>query len=353
MNNQLEKVTLDKGTSFQVELVNKIDKATQEMGQAFTDYGRQCVINAIANLVTTCKTNDIPFNSIDQTMVKIALQNVGYTELNFAATPAEAYFDLRKSGQGYSISIKPQGAGNEKLTRRFGVNVKELRPAWLVREGDEFEYPQYDGINVTPPKWRPKSFDKKVIMVVYPVILNNGSVEYLIATREGIKPNLIAQIRQNNLYTFKKDKFNVDVEKRDAFYDEVNSTLEDMTVDQILSDPRWIKELTPTYSSGGSREAMVIRKMKNNALKNYPREFSSDIIRQAVSDMYEDRDDSLKKDNVVDVDMVEKVESEITEPPTGEDAIKDFDVNEDGKVAPKQEAKVPEAKSIDSYEEDL
>ena len=368
--NNLANVNLTKGQQLQVELVNQVDKATQDMGATITEYGRQCVINAIGNLVTYCRTNGVQFGLIDPTMVKIALQNVGFTELNFAATPAEAYFDLRKTVfedgkgnkvNGYTIAVKPQGAGNEKLTRRFGVNVKELKPAWLIREGDEFTYPSFNGLHMTPPKWTPKSYDKKIIMVCYPLVLKDDSVEYLIATREGIKPNLIAQVRQNNLYTFKKKNSKgyevTDTEARDKFYDEVNEIFEKLTVDEILADPRWREQLTPTYTSGGSKEAMVLRKMKNNALKNYPREFATDYIAQAVKDMYEDKDESLNidKKNAIDIDPVEKVEDEIKEEPKPENVVPNFEVNDDGEVVEENVAEEPNpgTSKSDNYDEVL
>lgn len=332
---------------FQVDIVNLVDKGLEESGAKFTDYGRTCVINAMASFITVCRNNDYDLKKIDQTTLKIALQNVGFTELNFAATPAEAYFDIRKNDGGYSVSIKPQGAGNEKLTRKFGVNLKDLKSAILVREGDNYTLPGFDGEKMTPFKWQPKSLDAKVIMVVYPVVKNDGTLEYLMATRESIKPNLIAQIRQSNLYSFKKienGKSVIDVEKRDQFYEEVNREFEKLTVDQILANEKWRKQLTPTYTSGGSVEAMVIRKMKNNALKNYPREFDNSYEAEAYKDMWEDKDDSLniQKEKAIDVDVVQKVEKEITEEPKDESAPQDFNVSVDGEIVKEEPETVKE-----------
>lgn len=331
---------------FQVQMINLVEKGIMESGAKFTEYGKMCVINAMAACITFCKTNGYDLQKVDQTSLKIALQNVGFTELNFAATPVEAYFDPSKNADGtVMLAIKPQGAGNEKLTRRFGVNVKELKSAILIREGDEYTLPGFDGEKSTPFKWQPKSFDGKIMMIVYPLLKTDGSYEYLIATREGIKPNIIAQIRKSNMHTFKKknDKglWVDDVVARDKFYEEINTEFEKLTVDEILADPKWRKELNPTYTSGGSVESMVIRKMKNNALKNYPREFSNQFIADAVNSMWEDKDDSLfeKKEKVIDVDAVKKVESEINEEPKSENAIKDFDVDEDG-VAEKKETPI-------------
>lgn len=334
-----ELTTLKGGLALQDQLLNELDVAAKNMGQDFTDYGKKCVVNAIASLVIYTKQNNVPFTEFDPTLVRLALQNIGYTELNIAAIPSECYFDIRKTKDGKrTLTIKPQGAGNEKLLRAYGVNVKEVKNAWLIREGDEFTYPSFNGLEMTPPKWTPKSYDGKVIMVVYPVIKLDNSVEYLIATREGIKPNIIAQVRQNSLYD--KDK--------DRIYAQIEEDAEKLTVDQLLAKPEWAKIINPTYTSGGSKEQMILRKMKNNALKNYPKEYRDAFMADAVKNMFEDNDDSLKvnKDEVIDteVDPVEKVEQEINEKPQA-DAIPDFKVDDETGVIeePKpQEVKVEE-----------
>ena len=155
------------------------------------------------------------------------------------------------------------------------------------------------------------------------------------------------------LYKFKKKvkgqngkEYEVpDKEKRDEFYKRVDTELENMKVDEILANPEWLEWVNPTYSSGGSKEQMIIRKMKNNALKNYPKEYDNAYIKNSVENMYEDRDDSLdekpKKIQGGDVDVVEKVEKEINAP-VNETAPKDFEVSEDGEVV-KEEKKVVDA----------
>lgn len=339
----------------QNELVAELDLSAAETGVAFSDYGKKCVMNAIAGLVTMAQSQGIAFNQINGSLLKLALQNIGYTELNYAAMPSEVYFDLRKSTDDkgnvtYTPSMKPQGAGNEKLVRKYGVGIKELKPAWLVREGDEFTYPSFDGIEMTPPKWTPKSYDKKVMMVVYPLVKQDGSVEFLIATREGIKPNIIAQIRQNTLYAFKDyTTKKVDEKKRDEFYNALNEYAEAHTVDELLANQEYAKYVNPTYTSGGSKESMILRKMKNNALKNYPKEYDNAAQADAVMNMWEDKDESVLEKPKVEKDVVAKVEKEIAETPSA-DAVKDFTVDEDGVVEvkpkaaeePKQEETAPE-----------
>ena len=83
---------------------------------------------------------------------------------------------------------------------------------------------------------------------------------------------------------------------------------------------------------------MILRKMKNNALKNYPKEYDSAAQRDAVENMWDDNDDSIKEKSSVAKDVVAKVEHEINEE-TKEGAIQDFTVDEDGVV--NTENKVP------------
>ena len=173
-------------------------------------------------------------------------------------------------------------------------------------------------------------------MVVYPAEKIDGSVEFLIATREGIKPNIIAQIRQNAMYAFFKHengKKTPDYQKRDEFYEKLNNYAEEHTVDELLNNPEFSKYVNPTYTSGGSKEQMIIRKMKNNALKNYPKEYNTSYIRDAVESMYEDRDETVmeKPKGYITPNVVDKVEKEINEV-TDEEAVQDFTVDEDGVV---------------------
>ena len=347
---QVETKPLTGALKVQSDLMNELNVSSENNGVEFTPYGKKCVLNAIAGLVAMTTAQGIEFNKLNAPLLKMALQNVGYTELNYSAMPSEVYFDLRKVKKddgsfSYVPSIKPQGAGNEKLLRKYGVGlVKDtgLKSAWLIREGDGFTLPAYNGLEMTPPTWTPKSFDKKVVMVIYPAQKTDGTVEYLIATREGIKPNIIAQIRQNTLYAFQKfdGKQKVtDEEARNKFYDELNKFAETHSVDELIDNPIYAAYINPTYTSGGSKEQMILRKMKNNALKNYPKEYDSAAQRDAVESMWEDNDDSIKEKPSVAKDVVAKVEHEINESPK-EDAIKDFTVDDDGVV--KAESKVPD-----------
>ena len=363
-------VQLTQSQSFTNELVLKLEKGNEEIGEQFSDYGKRCVVNAIAGLLTVCKQNDIKTSDLDATLLQLQLQNIGFTELNYASSPAEVYFDLRKvvvekedgtKVTRYAVTIKPQGAGNEKLVRKFGMNVKELYPAWLVREGDEFTYPMWNGDKITPPTWKIKGTSGKVILVVYVVKKTTGECEYLMADRESVKPNLIAQIRQNSMYAFKVECTNskgakyqkIDEEKRAKFYAQVDADFEGKTLDECLKMEKYKEYINPTYTSGGSMEAMIQRKMRNNALKNYPKEYDTTLISEKVMNMWEDKDDTvLEKPAIAKKDVVDIVDAQVEEP--GTETPNDFEVDEDGVVVEKEtkveEQQNPEPQPIDEQE---
>jgi len=382
--NELEKkekneVALTGGLSFQTKLLNELDKANEEFGTDFTKYGRTCAINALASVVMFCKSKGVELTELDGSMLRLQIQNVGFTELNMATIPSEAYIDLRKTYKwvdvtdpatgevkkekkvSYTVAIKPQGAGNEKLVRKYGVGLKKgdgLKNAILIREGNEFVMPYFDGLQMTKPIYKPllENENNKVIAVMYPAVKEDGTVEYLFATREGVKPNLIAQIRQNALYSFTKEedeeytgkngkkytktKTVVDEEARDAFYKLIEEKASKMTVDEMLNDEDLLEYINPTYTSGGSKEAMIMRKMKNNALKYYPKEYDNSYITNAVQNMFEEQDKSaLEKKHK---DILEDVDRD-TDDDLNDDKVIDFTVD-DNNPAP-QEQQVQEEKN--------
>ena len=348
---------------YQIDVMKQLDSFAKDSSIELTEYGRTCAYNVIGGLITHCRTNGIDLRQIDASILDQQIRNIAYTELNIATSPAECYFDLRKikvpdeNGNEkivYSIKIAPQGAGNEKLVRKFGVNVKEIHPAWLIREGDEYTLPSWEGGKLTPPSWKMKSLSGKVIMVIYRITKQDGSEEYLIADRDAVKQSLISQIRQNSLYAFKKWVTDprtgrkgqvVDEEARNQFYKELEDDFESRTVEECLKLEKYEKFINPTYTSGGSRESMMIRKMKNIALKNYPKEYDSSLRAQAVVELQEDYDETIREKKVVPAvvkDVIDVVEGEVEE--VDPNAVPDFDVPEDDGVVeeePKEEIPHP------------
>lgn len=326
----------------------------EKMDYKYSDYGKKCALNGIVAAQVYLRSVQKEFKDVNMPLFLLSLHNLAVTELNCATIPSEAFCDMR----GNILTFKPQGVGNERLVRKFGVGIKPetgLHKCWIIREGDEFTMPQFDGVNVTPPSWKPKSLSGKVKMVVYPVEKADGDVEWLMADRASVISNVVAQCRQNALYAFmlkdaegkqvyKYGKAVADSKAREAYYQKINELAEEANgdLDKFLANPEVKRFINPTYTSFGSREAMILRKMQNNALKQYPKDYESSIVAKAVSDMAEDYDESLdeKPSEEPRRDVVEAVEQETSAPQSGEQ-VPDFSVDvETGEVKEKpQQAK--------------
>lgn len=183
-----------------------IERQLTGNGIKMDDYSKQCVLNAISSINNVLDQNGIDWNNpqLDQSNITQILLNVASLKLNSSANPNEVYFQVRnvkfkKNGKDEwrkQIEMGIEGDGNDAILARFGRDVKTIHQYWLVRENDEFEYPSYVGLEMTPPKWTPKGTGK-VIRVVYPIEKTNGTIEYHIAEREDVIKNLIAHVNNN------------------------------------------------------------------------------------------------------------------------------------------------------------
>lgn len=169
-----------------------MERDFEEHGLVFDDYSKQCVMasmSAIYNLVTS---NKAAMENLNGSNLRQVIGQVSSLKLNANAVPRECYFQLRNkqdaNGNWYKeVEMGIEGDGNDALLRNFGVGVKKVYPVWLVKEGDEFTYPKHKGVEITPPEWEEKGLSQKVIRVVYPVEMDGGKIEYMIAEREGVK----------------------------------------------------------------------------------------------------------------------------------------------------------------------
>ena len=269
-----------------------------------SEYAKSCVVNAISAINGVLDANGISWNDkqLDNNGLTQILLGVAALQLNAAATPRECYFQIRnvsvKDANGdqawkKKIEFGIEGSGNDALLARFGRDVKKVYPRWLVREGDEFKYPRYVGLNLTPPEWMPKG-DGKVVKIVYPIQSTDGVVDYYIAERADVKRNLIAHMSNNMMNeTFgiitgqKKDKSGkmVDRTRYDATAEEKTAIAEKkkeilakakaLDLDAILDSEEFDKYISPAWKEEQSRESMIERKMCNNICKKIPKNFAS------------------------------------------------------------------------------
>lgn len=255
----------------------QIQQQLSEHAIAMSDYQKTCVLNAMSAINEVVIKDGLNFNELDQSNITKTLLNVAALELNAAAIPREVYFITRQQTQGGRkvkvIEMGIEGDGNDAILARFGRNVKQLHRYWEVRESDEFSYPSFNGLEMTPPKWSPTGRGK-VVKVVYPIELADGTIEYHIAEREDVKRNLLAHMFNNLMW----DKSKVDKKKK------IKEFAETHTLDEILDseEMQTLGNISPAWKDPQSRESMVVRKMRNNITKKVPKDFSNAYIESAV-----------------------------------------------------------------------
>lgn len=276
------------------------------------NYQNQCMLGAIGKIQELLANNQLAFKDIDSSNVAQILTTVATLKLNPTATPRECYFQLRnvKVGDTYKkvIEMGIEGSGNDAILRNYGVDVKSVMTPFLVREGDEFSLPYFDGEKMQPLTWKMKSLSSKVIMVVYVITKTDGTREYAMADRESVADNLKAHII-NNLRSVPEQIKNPILAK-----------IENMKLDEMLNDLDLRKKIeytafnktqttnpiSPAWTQPSSREAMIERKMRNNAIKKYPKNFDNALAQNGYESTYEDYEQYReKKENKNPVDVVE------------------------------------------------
>lgn len=310
-----------------------------EHGLQFDDYSKQCVMASMSAIYGLVTSNKEAMESLQGSNLRQVIGQVASLKLNANAVPRECYFQLRSkqdaNGNWHKeVELGIEGDGNDAILRQFGVGVKKVHPVWLVKEGDIFIYPKHKGMEMTPPEWEEKGESQKVIRVVYPVEMEDGNVEYLISERESVKTNLFAHVRNNLMNeTFgmvkgTKKQYGKEVprtrhdatpeEKKqiDAKKEEIYSALREcQTVEDMLAC-----EIAKPYISAAwldTPESMIVRKMRNNAIKKYPKDFNA-IASQSLLQMdetYQQVQEEIDENANSEDFVVDASATEITEEP--------------------------------------
>lgn len=291
----------------QETFTNMVVHTGQSMEIQFDEYQKLCVMNMIGKMQELITKEGLDFNQMDKTNITNILQTVAMLNLNVSSIPVECYLILRNTKLGdqwvkmFEMGI--QGDGNDKLLRKYGVDVKKVYTPWTIREHDTFTYPSFNGLEITPPTWQPKDYSSKIVKVVYPIEKNDGQVEYHIAERESVVHNLQAHITNNLM----KNKSVNDKEK-----DRLNGLAADMTIESILSNDELLPFISPAWKSAGSRESMIERKLRNNATKKYPKDFRNAFVATAYKQTYDDYE-QFEESTDIRINKEEAVEAEVQE----------------------------------------
>jgi hypothetical protein len=150
-----------------------------------------------------------------------------------------------------------------------------------VREDDVYIPSKRKGLEITPPEWE-QCGKGKVVRVVYPVKYRNGLVDYLVSERADTVKNLYAHIKNNmqketfgiceNSYTASAtQKAQIDAKKKEIL--RKVEELED--IDAILDCEELSPYISPSWKDFSSREAMIVRKMRNNVMRKIPKTWNN------------------------------------------------------------------------------
>ena len=289
-----------------------------------SEYAKSCVVNAISAINTTLDTQGISWGDkqLDTNGMTQILLSIAALQLNATANPRECYFQVRnvsykdadgKTAWKKKIEMGIEGDGFDSLVSRFGRDVKKVYPHWLVREDDEFKYPRYVGLELTPPEWNPKGTGK-VVRVVYPIQSTDGSINYYIAERADVKRNLIAHISNNLMnetFGICADRYKADDKQKQQIAEkkrEVLAKAKELELDALLDSAEFDKYISPAWKEEQSRESMIIRKMRNNIVKKIPKNFASSLENELYN---ENTDETYKAYNdeyvVVDEEELEPI----------------------------------------------
>lgn len=259
----------------------------------FSEYAKTCTLNAISAINNVLDTVGVSWNDpqLDTSNITQTLLSVATLQLNPTASPSEVYFQIRnvsvKGADGKQVWKKKiemgiQGDGFDALVSRFGRNVKRVYPCWLVREDDEFKYPHYAGLELTPPEWQPNGTGK-VVRVVYPIQSTDNTVDYYISERADVKRNLIAHISNNLMnetFGICADRYKATDKQKQEIAEkkrEVLNKAKELELDALLDSAEFDKYISPAWKEEQSRESMIIRKMRNNVVKKIPKDFASSL----------------------------------------------------------------------------
>lgn len=269
-----------------------IEKQMQEGGAEFDQYSAKCVLAALGAISTMLHNSGSDISKINTSNMNDLLIKVASLKLNANASPRECYFQVRNvniAGKGENakwekqIELGIEGDGNDAILARFGRDVKKVCQHWEVREKDFFQYPIYNGLEMTAPQWRP-SGQGKVIRVVYPIIKTDNTVEYYIAERKDVIRNLTAHISNNLMnetFGIVKSRYDADNKQKaqiEARKKEIMVKVKSLgDLDAVLDCEELSPYISPAWREPQSREQMIIRKMRNNITKKIPKDFDSSI----------------------------------------------------------------------------
>ena len=262
-----------------------VSRDFEQNGVKYDEYSKQCAMNAMGAIFQLVQNDDkADMGNLNTSNLREVVAQCASLKLNASAMPREVYFQLRNKQIGGQwckvVEMGIEGDGNDSLLRQFGNNIDTVFPVWLVKEGDDFTYPRRRGIEIEPAEWTPKGLSDKTVRVVYPVKLKDGTIDYLIAEREPVRTNLIAHIRNNLLnetFGICENRYKATPKQKEQIRARKEEVLSAIRECETLEDILRCEAAKPYISAAwlDTPEAMIVRKMRNNAIKKFPKNLNS------------------------------------------------------------------------------
>ena len=330
----------------------------------FNDYAKRCVMNAIGTINQVLDKSGLNFGSpdLDQANLTSILLNVAHLELNSIAQPSECYFQIRKvkvADNKYKKQIEfgIQADGYDAILNRFGRNVKKVYPIWLVREDDFFEYPKYNGLEYAPPQWEPRGTGA-VVRVVYPILHTDDTIHFYIGEKADVLKNLLAHINNNLMneaFGIAENRYKAtatQLEKINAKKAALKAKAKELGFG-ALDDEELAPYISPSWKEDFSREAMIIRKIRNNIVKKIPKDFGSPAVFESFSES-SNEDYSANKQVIIEhtaIHEIPSIESQGAETePQGENKAEDTPKVEPTEKEPQEGKSEPQTADVDNRE---
>lgn len=298
-----------------------IEEQMKSGGAEFDEYSGKCVIAAMSSINNMIHQKGLTFNDLNGSNLTEILLKVAALKLNANASPRECYFQIRNvnikdpknpKGDGTwekQIEFGLEGDGNDALLSRFGRDVKKVGQFWLVRSEDKFSYPKFNGLNMTPPQWEP-SGEGDVVKIVYPVLKTDNTIEFYIGERRDVLNNLLAHISNNMMnetFDICADRYKATAAQKqqiNAKKKELIKKAKDLGLDGALDCDELQPYISPAWAEYQSRDAMIIRKIRNNIVKKIPKDFSNGL----TAEQYNMMDDTYRE---VHAEIEEKANQEV------------------------------------------
>ena len=272
-------------------ITNLVTRDFEEVGISLDEDNKRCAVHAMESIFHLVTESGKEMKNLNTSNLREVVEHCAALKLDAASMPRECYFQIRnrKVGNAWvpTVEMGVEGAGYEALLRNYGVNVRAVYPTWVVKEGDIFVFPKRKGLKIEPPEWEETGTSDKVARVVVPVVLLDGTEQYLMSDRRSVTVNLFAHIRNNLMnetFGICADRYKATDKQKQEIAGKKEEIYEKLrqceTVDEMLAVPEARPYISPAWLD--STEAMVTRKMINNCVKKFPKSLNTIAHRSAL-----------------------------------------------------------------------